>query len=206
MTAYARRNLFTAILECGTDYIYADTDSVKIFNYEKHREYFENYNAWIIDRLKRTCDYYGFSYDMIAPKTIKGIKKPLGVWDRESPDGGYPVFKTLGAKRYMYLDGGELHITLAGSNKKKTADYLISKYGKYYAFYKFDNYMTVPVEYSGRTSSYYIDNETSGTVIDYLGNAGTFHELTSVHVEQTAYNLSISQNYIDYFLEVQNEK
>lgn len=203
VTAYARRNLFTGILECGTDYIYADTDSIKILNYEKHAEYFKKYNDNISKRLETACKYHGFDPSRTRPKTVKGVEKPLGVWDDETKDGAYPVFKTLGAKRYMYLEGGKLHITLAGSNKKKTAEYLTTKYGKYYAFYKFSNDMNVPKDYSGRTSSCYIDEETSGTVKDYNGVVGEFHELTSVHVEQTEYNLSIATAYINYFLGIQ---
>lgn len=215
VTSYARRNLFSGILACGDDYIYADTDSLKILNYEKHQEYFKTYNDNIIKRLKIACDYHGFNYDRIQPETIEGVKKPLGVWDDETKkskypngkiSGCYPVFKTLGAKRYMYLDGDELHITVAGSNKKKTSEYLTKQYGKYYAFYKFDNNLCVPKEYSGRTASYYIDYETNGTIKDYLGNDGTFHELTSVHIEKTEYNLSITSQYINFFKTYQKQK
>lgn len=208
VTSYARRNLFSGILECKSDYIYADTDSLKILNYEKHADYFTKYNDNIIKRLKNACDYHGFSYDRIQPETIEGIKKPLGVWDDETAkckNGVYPVFKTLGAKRYMYLENNELHITVAGSNKKKTAQYLKETYGKYYAFYKFDNHLNVPKYYSGRTTSCYIDYETSGVITDYMGNSGEFNELTSVHVEQTEYNLSITDKYIQYFLSIQDE-
>lgn len=206
VTAYARARLFTAIKECSTnghnDYIYADTDSVKILNYENHREYFENYNKDISKRLETACIYHGFDPARVRPKTIKGVEKPLGVWD---DDGSYDVFKTLGAKRYMYLSDGVLHTTVAGSNKKKTAEYLTRKYGKYYAFYKFDNNMCIPAGDSGRTASFYIDNEISGNVTDYRGNVGTYHELTAVHVEQTEYNLSITDGYIKYFLGFQLE-
>lgn len=214
VTAYARRNLFTAILECGNDYIYADTDSVKILNYEKHAAYFENYNKQVSKRLEKACEYHGFDKSRIRPKTIKGVEKPLGVWDDETktiinhgdiPNGVYPVFKTLGAKRYMYLEDDKLHVTIAGSNKLKTAAYLEKKYGKYYAFYKFDNHMSIPKEHSGRTASCYIDYPTHGQVTDYLGVKGEFSELTSVHVEQTEYNLSITKQYIDFFLEIQEE-
>ena len=204
-TAYARRNLFSGILACGVDYIYADTDSLKILNYEKHREYFETYNKNISKRLENACIYHGFDVSRIRPKTIKGVEKPLGVWDDETKDGAYPVFKTLGAKRYMYIDKGVLHITVAGSNKKKTAEYLTKTYGKYYAFYKFDNNLCVPKSHSGRTSSCYIDYETSGDITDYLGNEGHFDELTSVHVEQTEYNLSISSKYIAFFMGIQED-
>lgn len=206
VTAYARRNLFSGILECGTDYIYADTDSLKILNYEKHKKYFDTYNKNIIKRLEKACIYHGFDVSRIRPKTIKGIEKPLGVWDDETKDGAYPVFKTLGAKRYMYLENKEIHVTLAGSNKKLTAKYLQETFGKYYAFYKFDNHMIVPDNYSGRTTSCYIDYETSGNIVDYKGIPGTYHELTSVNIEQTEYNLSIANNYINYFLGVQNEE
>lgn len=206
VTAYARRNLFSGILECGTDYIYADTDSLKILNYEKHKKYFDTYNKNIIKRLEKACIYHGFDVSRIRPKTIKGIEKTLGVWDDETKDGAYPVFKTLGAKRYMYLENKEIHVTLAGSNKKLTAKYLQETFGKYYAFYKFDNHMIVPDNYSGRTTSCYIDYETSGNIVDYKGIPGTYHELTSVNIEQTEYNLSIANNYINYFLGVQNEE
>ncbi len=202
VTSYARRNLFTAILECGEDYIYADTDSVKILNYDKHAEYFKRYNENISKRLEIACKYHGFDVSRVKPKTVKGIEKPLGVWD---DDGAYDVFKTLGAKRYMYLENNELHITLAGSNKKMTAEYLQKTYGKYYAFYKFDNDMCIPKSHSGRTSSCYIDYETKGEITDYLGNKGTYHELTSVHMEQTEYNLSITSAYINYFLKIQED-
>ena len=73
------------------------------------------------------------------------------------------------------------------------------------AFYKFDNDMCIPKSHSGRTSSCYIDYETKGEIIDYLGNKGTYHELTSVHMEQTEYNLSITSAYINYFLKIQND-
>lgn len=212
VTSYARSNLFSGILACGCDYIYADTDSLKILNYEQHTDYFKKYNDYISERLKTACEYHGFDPVRVRPLTVKGKEKPLGVWD---DDGDYLIFKTLGAKRYMYLsddfddDTGKvnrnLHVTVAGSNKKKTAAYLQRKYGKYYAFYKFDNNLCVPVGYSGRTTSCYIDYETSGEIIDYMGVKGDFHELTSVHVEQTEYNLSISSAYIKYFLGIQNE-
>lgn len=205
VTSYARRNLFSAILAVGNDYIYADTDSVKIRNYEKHKAYFEAYNKQISGRLENACKYHGFDVNRVRPKTVKGIEKPLGVWDDETKNGAYPVFKTLGAKRYMYLDKGELHVTLAGSNKINTAKYLQETYGKYYAFYKFDDKMKIPPTHSGRRSMNYIDFETSGNVTDYLGNEGTFHELSSVHFETTEYNLSITDNYIKYFMDVQLE-
>lgn len=200
VTSYARANLFSGILACGSDYIYADTDSIKILNAADHMQYFKSYNDYITKRLENACRYHGFNMSRIRPKTVKGIEKPLGVWD---DDGSYDVFKTLGAKRYMYLADKELHTTVAGSNKKKTAKYLERTYGKYYAFYKFDNNMKIPASDSGRTSSYYIDYETSGTITDYLGNTGEFHEMTSVHVEQTEYNLSITDAYIKFFLGVQ---
>lgn len=200
VTAYARANLFSGILACGTDYIYADTDSIKILNAADHADYFSSYNDYIIKRLEAACLYHGFDISRVRPKTIDGVEKPLGVWDYE---GEYDVFKTLGAKRYMYLSNKELHTTVAGSNKEKTAKYLERTYGKYYAFYMFDNNMKIPASDSGRTSSYYIDFETAGTVTDYLGNEGSFHELTSVHVEQTEYNLSITDAYIKYFMGVQ---
>ena len=91
--AYARRNLFTGILEFKEDYIYADTDSIKVQNIENHMDYIKRYNDDCIKKLYMAMDYHELPYDLIEPKTIKGESKPLGVWDF---DGHYKRFKTLG--------------------------------------------------------------------------------------------------------------
>lgn len=99
VTAYARRNLFTAIYAIDRDYIYSDTDSVKFKNLRRCLPYFERYNKAITEKMRRACEYHSFDPQRTCPKTIKGKSKPLGVWEN---DGTYTQFKTLGAKRYMY--------------------------------------------------------------------------------------------------------
>ncbi len=47
ITAYARFNLWTGILAMGTDYVYSDTDSIKLLNYDDHIEYINKYNEII---------------------------------------------------------------------------------------------------------------------------------------------------------------
>lgn len=59
VTAYARRNLWTAILAVGEDYIYSDTDSVKMLNYEaKHKKYVDKYNETILKKLETMAEHY----------------------------------------------------------------------------------------------------------------------------------------------------
>lgn len=50
----------------------------------------------------------------------------LGVWE---DDGHYEKFRTWGAKKYAYVEDGELHVTIAGVNKKKGAEELASRGG-----------------------------------------------------------------------------
>ena len=53
VTAYARRNLWKAILYLGKDYLYSDTDSVKFRNYNNHMKYFEEYNNQMYGKWQR---------------------------------------------------------------------------------------------------------------------------------------------------------
>ena len=125
ITAYARRNLFTGILEFGYDYIYSDTDSLKVINVEKHKDYFVRYNQVLEKKLHKMCDLYNINYSRISPQTINGETKLIGVWDY---DGFYDRFKTLGAKRYMVEKGTELSLTVSGVNKKYAIPYLLEHY------------------------------------------------------------------------------
>lgn len=208
VTAYARRNLWSGILAVGTDYVYSDTDSIKLLNYENHKEYFNWYNENATKKLKLACDFHKIPFERVSPKTIKGEEKTLGLWDF---DGYYSRFRTLGSKRYMTEEDGEISLTVSGLNKKSAVPYLLDKYGQENVFdafiddeYGIDNLM-IPEGYSGRMVATYIDEETQGEVVDYLGNKGTYHELSSIHLGDSTYTLSLSKDYIMYLLGIRNE-
>lgn len=91
VTAHARRRLWSGILECGRDdYIYSDTDSIKIMHSENHMEYIKRYNDSVLASLKRACAYHDISLAAVTPLTIKGEQKVLGYWDYE---GDYRRFQ-----------------------------------------------------------------------------------------------------------------
>ena len=202
VTAYARRNLFTGIVEFGDDYVYSDTDSLKVLHVEDHMDYIEKYNQTITAQLERAIEFHGLDPEDIRPKTIQGVEKPLGVWDY---DGHYSRFKTLGAKRYMTESAktGKISITVSGLNKKKCVPWLIDKYGAD-VFDAFDDDLYIPPEYTGKMTHTYIDELRAGKVTDYTGTDGCYEELSSVHLEKTDYSLSIAREYADYLRNLQD--
>lgn len=95
----------------GAYFIYCDTDSVKYVG---------------------TVDWSGYNADRIAECKVsgsfatdpKGITHYMGVFETEDlKDTGYAYryFKTLGAKKYAYIEreGEGVHCTIAGVNKAK---------------------------------------------------------------------------------------
>lgn len=201
VTSYARRNLFSGILECNNDYIYSDTDSIKILNRENHLKYFNEYNKRVVYKLKKMCDYYNIPFEMCKPKTIKGKEKIIGVWDYE---GTYKCFKTLGAKRYLYYDT-ELHATIAGVSKSGVVEYFNDKYKNVsretyikQVFKDFNSGLIIPEKYTHKLTHTYIDDNMVGVIKDYQNNYYNYNEKSGVHLEQTSYNMSLSQIFIDY--------
>lgn len=205
VTAYARRNLFTAIVECGDDYIYSDTDSVKIMNADRHKAYFDYYNTCVVNKLKAACKHHGISFDLCQPKTIKGVTKLLGVWDYE---GTYTHFKTLGAKRYMVEEEGALTVggtdynysmTVSGVNKKCAIPWMLDTFGEGAGIFNaFTNYLHLPPVACGKNIHTYVDYEQKGELVDYNGEVGRYDELSCVHLEPTDYHLSLSILYLKY--------
>lgn len=198
VTAYARRNLFTAIAELGEDYVYSDTDSVKVLNGDAHKDYFKQYNNIVDNKLRKACKHHKLPLTLCMPDTIKGVTKILGVWDYE---GRYKRFKTLGAKRYMTEDAnGDVSLTVSGVNKKSAIPYLLNEYGKDGIFDAFTNYLSIPPQATGKNIHTYIDYEQTGLVTDYNGVTQEFHTETGVHLEPTGYSLSLSVLYLNYLL------
>ena len=195
VTAYARRNLFMGIQEFGEDYLYSDTDSIKCINYQNHMKFIEWYNDMITSKIKTCLAYYNISASEACPKNKAGSPKQIGIWDWETKDSYYTDFKTLGAKRYIYTQDGELHITIAGLGKKIGGEY-ISKQTDPYEFFSDD--MSIPAENTGKLLHSYIPDPKSGTFTDYLGNICHYSEFNGVHLEPTPFSLSLSDEFIDY--------
>lgn len=195
VTAHARRALWTGIIACGSDYVYSDTDSVKVLHAEKHAAYFDGYNQYITQRLEKVLQYYSIPIDSLCPKNIKGEDCPLGVWDDE---GEYARFKTLGAKRYLTEKDGSLQLTVAGLGKRAGAEYL-SGCGRD-PFDEFDDGWSVPAGHTGKLTHTYIDVPKASVLTDYRGTEAICRELSAVHLEPCEFTLSLAQSFRDYLL------
>lgn len=127
VTAHARHCLWEAIMEFGDDYVYADTDSIKGLNFDKHMGFFKSYNNKVMAKLAKMCKAQNIPLSMCMPSTIKGEKKVIGYWDIEQ---SYLQFKSIGAKRYIYEhDDHTFGMTVAGVNKSTCLPYLLYEYG-----------------------------------------------------------------------------
>lgn len=211
VTAYARHNLWTAILELGPDYLYSDTDSVKIVNGDTHADYFADYNAEIVRKLDEACSYHHIDPERTRPRNAKDKTKQLGIWDYE---GRYKSFKTLGAKRYMTEDDDGIHITVAGLGKKTAAQYMTHKYGAAPAvFDAFADDLDIPAEYeyegktisaTGKNTHTYLDEPYDGMMTDYQGHKVEYHELSGIHMEPAGYSLGLADEYVRYLFDIQS--
>lgn len=211
ITAYARMNLFSGILEFKNDYVYSDTDSIKGLNYQKHMNYINKYNESIVKQIDTCLLSYGLNPELSRPKNKWGKVKQLGVWNEEDL---YTRFKTLGAKRYMTETGDGITMTVSGVNKKKAIPYLLKKYGCKNIFKEFNDGLSIPSTYmdegveksaTGKLTHTYIDDEIVGKVKDYQGKVSTYHEKSGIHMEGADYSLSLSDLYVDYLFGIRND-
>ena len=203
ITAYARKNLWTGILNIGDDYVYSDTDSIKLLNYDKHKKFIKNYDDDLIRKLKRMTDFHGLDFNRLSPKNIDGVPKMIGVWDYE---GTYDRFKTLGAKRYMEQSGDDVVLTVAGLSKENGVNYMkeVSHGDLEKVFDMFNDELYIPADRTGKMTHTYIDSEQTVMITDYTGLETEVHTLSGVHLENVDFTLSISENYGTFLNMVMN--
>ena len=205
ITAYARKNLFSAILNIQEDYIYTDTDSIKFTNYEKHKQCFDNYNYNIVEKIKNVCEKQKLDIKKFMPKTIKGVEKIIGQWDS---DGDYKIFKTCGAKRYMDTDqNNELSLTVAGLNKKTAIPFLLKKFNNDIEaiFNYFDSGFYIPQEASGKLTPFYSDSGFTDELTDYNGVKYKVIEKSFINLEPTTFMFDSVINFIDFGYRLKQE-
>lgn len=199
VTAYARHRLYDAIYTVGKRFIYCDTDSVKwkLTNSaldDKILEYFVSINQQAVANILEVTKRLELPLEYTMPKDPDGETKVLGVWERE-----YVAkrFKTLGAKRYLYeLDDGSYHLTVAGTNKASTLEYLkkLENDTGISGFNHFREDLVVPKEYAKRLVATYIDDDRIGYVTDYLGNRAFYNAPSGVHMIPASYTFNLTDD------------
>lgn len=102
ITAYTRLTICSAIVALGNKAYYSDTDSIK---HSAPFDYFDRFNERMEEINRAMCAKYKLDFS---------IFKNLGKFDYEET---YDHFKTLGAKRYITDEGGEVTCTVAGLPK-----------------------------------------------------------------------------------------
>lgn len=189
ITAWARWRLYNAIAELKGDFVYCDTDCVKFINEDKHLSYFERVNVEAMKSMEDCAKRMKLSREYVFPCSPEGSEKCLGVWERE-----YLAkrFKTLGAKRYLVETDRGLKLTVAGTNKVGTLEYLKTLSGD--PFENFHNGLVIPAEYAKRLIATFIKDEQSGYLTDYLGERYFYQTLSGIHMEPSAYNFSIAEH------------
>lgn len=194
VTGYARRNLWTGIIAAGEDYVYSDTDSLKLLNYEAHKEYISWFNKTIVEKMEVCLAKYNLDPKLLSPKSKKGDVKLLGVWDFE---GSYTRFKTLGAKRYIYEIGGKVYITVAGLSKQNGVNYMLDQSNGDVSkvFKMFDDSLYIPASNTGKMTHSYIDEEKEFICYDYRGRKTKVSTLSGIHLEPCEFTLSLSEDY-----------
>lgn len=191
VTAYARRNLWEAIVELKEDYLYTDTDCVKYTNKEKHEEFFENYNNECRVKLQKMCDFTKIDIEMTEPINIKGEKKLLGAWEDEKVS---VKFKMIGTKKYIQkFECGEYKLTCAGLAKTNGMNYIKTKCrGREDKIFKyFNDELYIPPNKTGNHTHFYRDRSIDNLeVTDYNGKKQTINERSCVYLTDAEFTLS----------------
>lgn len=104
-TAWGRKELQDLLDVTGDGTIYTDTDSSKAINADLAA--IERLNQQLMEK----CIQRGAYCD------VKGERFYLGLIEKENKEP-IKAFKTLGAKKYAYVDRKGLHTTISGVNKK----------------------------------------------------------------------------------------
>jgi len=168
VTCWCRWMLQQAINAAGDRFIYCDTDSVKSIGPLDLSDYNE--------RTKKEAIAAGAYAD-----DSTGKRHYMGLFESETVNG-YSEFCTLGAKKYVYVEDGKLHITIAGVNKKKGAAELgdIRNFKEGFIFRE-----------AGGTESIYNDNIN----YPYFVNGHWITITDNIVIKDSTYQLGITEEY-----------
>lgn len=181
-TAWARQRLREVIKMTGEKFVYCDTDSVKYIKDDVITQKIAEYNTQLQSLSENSNSY---------ADDKKGIRHYMGVYEN---DGYYKKFRTMGAKKYAYVDETGLHVTISGVNKKLASAELgsIDAMTQGFVFTS-----------AGGTESKYNDS-------DY-GRYGIIDITTNLYIKNSTYTLGYGKDYfklltnMDYYYQTRQK-
>lgn len=214
VTAWARYNLLTNIIENDKYICYCDTDSIKLLEgFDKSK--IDKYNNKVLEKIKQASEDLEIDIEKFSPKDKKGKKHIIGLFDF---DGFYESFITQGAKKYAYtkyIDKNKindntnvlkiendkaliLEITVAGVPKqgakalKKLEDFK-------------DNFI-FDFKYTNKNLLIYNDNMESFKLKDYNGIEQIVNDKYACCLIPTTYELGKSEEYANLISEESSKR
>lgn len=205
VTAYARSNLLKNVIQLDDKVVYCDTDSMKLKEgYDK--SVIENYNNFVIKKLKYVSKILDIPFEKFSPKDSKGERHTLGVFDN---DGKYDEFITQGAKKYAYtkwIDKEKIkedtNVQEIKGNKAKVLEITVAGVPKSGALglknlSEFKDNFVFDFKYTNKNLLIYCENQENCNIIDYQGNEYTVKDKSGCCIVPTTYVLGKALEYAD---------
>ena len=202
VTAWARHNLWDAILELDERVCYCDTDSIKGEFNSQDMKFIDQYNQEILKLHDYMSEKYDINIDLYRPVDPDGVVRPLGIF---ADDGFYKEFKTLGAKRYCSLEYNkkknrdEIHTTIAGLPKSCGA-HKITELG---GVNQFNSHIKWGSEESHKLTSYYNDDQPEADWVDMNGNVYHSKDKYGLCLMPTSFDMSVTDEYEAFYSFIQ---
>ena len=194
--AYARENLFRTIMKLDKDVVYYDTDSIKGVG-NKVVEVVEEYNRKVDQEVEKYSKIHDIPIEDFRPLKPNGEPAPIGYFDCETKEGLYKEFKTLGAKKYFYIDHkGKKHLTMSGVQKKA---------GDYLTMDSFENGTVIGYKECNKNIHYYNDTQEPFTYTDIDGNMYTCNQKHSIVLMPTTYTIGQTEEFLKLVLKYKEE-
>ena len=191
VTAWARFNLWTLVLQLDRHVVYCDTDSIKGPFSNRDLKRIRQYNNRVLKEQHEASDYMNLDISLWQPRDIHGNKRPIGLFEQESPCF---EFKTLGAKRYVdtVWDNKNQKIklctTIAGL-PKASGPKILNKVDDFTNHTVWCSYM------SEKLMSMYNDDQSKALWIDRNGVQYTSDDKFGICLKPVQFDLSMTTEY-----------
>lgn len=205
VTAFARSNLLKNVIQLDEYVVYCDTDSMKLKE-GYNKKVIEDYNKFVINKLKHVSKLLDIPYEKFSPKDSKGEKHILGVFDN---DGKYDEFITQGAKKYAYtkwIDKEKIkedtNVQEIKGNKVKVLEITVAGVPKSGALglknlSEFKDDFVFDFKYTNKNLLIYCENQEKCCIIDYKGKEYQVTDKTGCCIVPTTYVLGKALEYAD---------